>query len=654
MLMADDLLQGILGGDDEKSEAEAPEAVAGAEAFAMAVAARLSAGDPEVARDTSAFLKKQAHLLDLQARHLEEEHASRLAHLRLAVGAARRKRYADVMRNALYTCGALLLLGVVIAAVRMTYEAISDHGLVVEDFTVPADFAARGVTSQALAADLASRVATIRTLANNHSLTYTNDVRTTQAATLEVQIPETGISVDELEHFLHRWLGHQTVVNGELREEAADQLSLVLHIAGADPVVVSGPGAQLDELMQRAAEQAFAVFDPVNHIIYLGAVGRPQEGYDAARRLAGGTSLATASQDRSDAYALLAGFDPDRHRAVEEARVAIDTDPRELVAWMWAARASRELGHDGAAVNYAHRWIATRRQDQPTRQRDAYAWLIASGHEMIDEATGDFAAVGEDYEGMDRRSGISIADGHAERAQVAALLHDEASAGQQLALALASGPANAGDVNAAAGESTLVLQARWDVSAAAGEWARALQAAEALVSQEEAAKAAAPRPEYASGAELALATQYGPLLALAKAMTGDTASATALISQTPTDCYLCVRIRAKVAAAAGDVATADRWFAEAVRQAPDLPMGYFEWGQALLARGDLAGAARELALAHAKGPHFADALKVWGDVLVKQAQSNEALAKYDEALTYAPHWSALKHARDAAAGDAKT
>jgi hypothetical protein len=53
--MAEGLIGGILGGEDEKAEVEAPEALANAEAFAAAVAARLSAGDPEVARDTSRF-----------------------------------------------------------------------------------------------------------------------------------------------------------------------------------------------------------------------------------------------------------------------------------------------------------------------------------------------------------------------------------------------------------------------------------------------------------------------------------------------------------------------------------------------------------------------------------------------------------------------
>jgi hypothetical protein len=36
-------------------------------------------------------------------------------------------------------------------------------------------------------------------------------------------------------------------------------------------------------------------------------------------------------------------------------------------------------------------------------------------------------------------------------------------------------------------------------------------------------------------------------------------------------------------------------------------------------------------------------------VLVKQGNAKEALAKYDEALKYAPHWKQLQEAREAVA-----
>jgi hypothetical protein len=64
--MPEGLLSGITGDEDEKPDIEAPDALGAAEAFAAAVAARLSESDPQVARDTSAFLKKQTELLETQ------------------------------------------------------------------------------------------------------------------------------------------------------------------------------------------------------------------------------------------------------------------------------------------------------------------------------------------------------------------------------------------------------------------------------------------------------------------------------------------------------------------------------------------------------------------------------------------------------------
>ncbi len=636
----DDGLAGVLGGETPEGEGAAP--VAGADAVALALAMQKAGNDPALSRAAGDYLAEQRHLVQIQIKHFDEER-------RLGIAAAKRRRYADYMRNGLYTCIALLVLGVLLAVARMTVEAMSDHSLVVEDFAVPSDFAARGLTSQALAEDLTSRVAAIRATAVSQSVTYSSDVRADQADVLKVQIPETGISIDELERFLHRWLGHQTIVSGELSEEAGGQISILLHIAGANPIVVSGSGADLHQLMQTAAEKAFAIFDPDNAIIYLSATGRRAEAYDAAVRNAYSASVAELrSPGRAGAYSLLASRDPNLHRALSSALVEVAVNPRELIGWSQAAATSLALGHDQVAVDLERKGLGTRKQDQPVSEQDTYARLISSAHVRIDEATGDFDALRSDYElyAPLPNAPLTVTIQYARRAQVAGLLHDEVGAKQDLTIALAAGPAD-----------STVLQARWDVSAAAGDWAQALEVAKALVAEGEAEKSAALksdplRPEFAARYELVLATQYRPLLAYAEAMTGDTASATALISQTPTDCYLCVRTRAKVAAAAGDAATADRWFAEAARQAPDLPMAYYEWGEALLARGDLAGAARELAFAHAKGPHFADPLKAWGDVLAKQGHWNDALAKYDEALRYAPNWAELTQVRAAAAAGA--
>jgi tetratricopeptide (TPR) repeat protein len=68
--MAEGSLGGVLGEEAETPEVEAPEAVASAEAFAAAVAAIASRQDPQVARDTSVFLREHSALLKVQKNHL--------------------------------------------------------------------------------------------------------------------------------------------------------------------------------------------------------------------------------------------------------------------------------------------------------------------------------------------------------------------------------------------------------------------------------------------------------------------------------------------------------------------------------------------------------------------------------------------------------
>jgi hypothetical protein len=80
--MAEGMLGGVLGEEEEKPEVESHEALASAEAFAAAVAAIASRQDPQVARDTSAFLKEQTELIRVQEEDLKDEHQARLHFLR--------------------------------------------------------------------------------------------------------------------------------------------------------------------------------------------------------------------------------------------------------------------------------------------------------------------------------------------------------------------------------------------------------------------------------------------------------------------------------------------------------------------------------------------------------------------------------------------
>jgi tetratricopeptide (TPR) repeat protein len=81
-------------------------------------------------------------------------------------------------------------------------------------------------------------------------------------------------------------------------------------------------------------------------------------------------------------------------------------------------------------------------------------------------------------------------------------------------------------------------------------------------------------------------------------------------------------------------------------------MTYIERGQTKMAEGLLEGvigADAEKAESEApNAPTGAEAfpLKAWADELIKQGKIQEALAKYDEALKYAPNWKQLKEVRE--------
>ena len=93
MFAGDDMAEGLLGGilrDDEEAPAvKAPEALAGPEAFAAAIADHASSQNPEVARQLEALLGKQAQLLEIHAEHLKYQHRLRLEHLCNKLGEAR-------------------------------------------------------------------------------------------------------------------------------------------------------------------------------------------------------------------------------------------------------------------------------------------------------------------------------------------------------------------------------------------------------------------------------------------------------------------------------------------------------------------------------------------------------------------------------------
>jgi tetratricopeptide (TPR) repeat protein len=137
-------------------------------------------------------------------------------------------------------------------------------------------------------------------------------------------------------------------------------------------------------------------------------------------------------------------------------------------------------------------------------------------------------------------------------------------------------------------------------------------------------------------------------LGLAYGLTGRMAEAEAVFKRVG-NWALCTALDGDALELAGDLACAKRIWADGIRIGPDLSPIYLHRGISEMNRGDFAHAGADLATATNKSPHWADTWKAWGDLLMREHRSRQAVAKYDEALKYAPAWAALHAARRVAA-----
>lgn len=152
--VAEGMLGGILGEEDQKPEIEASGTFAGADAFAAAVAAKLAGSDPEVARDTSVFLKQQAQILETQNQHLKEEHEARLHYLRGQAREVDIRRFGLRLRVGFQLFIALVATVIGVGVAIMIHDAVTSRRVVIEPFHTPPTLLANGIDGSVVAAGL--------------------------------------------------------------------------------------------------------------------------------------------------------------------------------------------------------------------------------------------------------------------------------------------------------------------------------------------------------------------------------------------------------------------------------------------------------------------------------------------------------------------
>ncbi len=594
----------------------------GADGGSAATALNAALGGASSTEEARTLLRKQAQLVDLQIEDLKRE--DKLRHWSLRI-----RHVSDVMKLTFELSLAAIVLAFAVLIGTAIWRAAHDHSLVIESFSVPADMAARGITGQAVAAQLQDKLTAMQN--ETDSARPADSYANNWGSDIKVQIPDTGVSVGEFYRMLAAWFGHQTHISGEVYR-TSDGVAVTVRASGDSGDTMQGSERDLDALMQKAAESVYARTQAFRYAIYLGGHPALNKGQvdQILQKLAESGSL----RDRIWAYMGIgthAEFSDPLHAPEINAR-AIPLAPRFALPYQNISGEDSWLGHGEAALAAAQKGVALLANGDGEMSARATTISLPAGRAFVAGLTGDYGeAERQNVETTLVPDYAHIAEAaRASMAEDRALLH-EPGAARNAWNNLPVPNVRDGTVNYGIFEIGVL----YDLN----DWNAVI---EKTARFESFLKATGNTPPYTPAyAPVTLSRRIWPYTAAALAHTGDMKSALALIGKTPLDCDLCVRMRGNIAVLDHDWNGAAHWFAMVSARAPSIPFADADWGTMLFAKGDLDGAIAKFKSANEKGPHFADPLEMWGEALTRKNRSDLALAKFEEAAKYAPNWSRL-------------
>jgi tetratricopeptide (TPR) repeat protein len=591
-------------------------------AVSIALSRRTAAGTAAVDAEAAAFLQEQRRLINLQTEHLHEQRDLVLAHLRV-------RRWKDRISLSLQALAFIVGAAAVIGLAHMAWEAHEDHGLLIDAFSVPPELAQQGLSGSVVAQRFLDTLNALQTATESDrpAATFQNN----WGEDIKLEIPETGLRLGEIEKFLRDRLGHVSHVTGDVYATATG-LAVTARLGDTPPQTFEGPRTDFDLLVRRAAESVYRFSQPYRFSDYLEQHDRVDEAISVISDLA----MNGPTSERGWAYAKWALFNINDFGDAEAARIRAQqglgfTDGSTVAADISLVNAEVWSGHDQQALLYSEDLDpkAHKRSSETTRSFFEQNSLISSAY--LSSLVGDLNASAQawqrvaktpEYLGLTRLS-------HGLAATMFALNHDPQSA--HLALQSLGPSDDTLFLKADALSAFMALPEYW-LAADRGDWHAALidaRAADAWLEDHR---------TKLHVANLMQSVWIHPLEALAMANEGDIAAAETLIDSTPADCYLCLRVRGQIATLKQDWPTAERWFAEAARQAPSLPYAFTEWGVERLKHGDTDGAISKFELAHQAGPKLADPLERMGEALMQKNDFRDAIDKFRAADTEAPAW----------------
>ena len=538
---------------------------------------------------------------------------------------------------AAFILGALIVVGVFGA---MVWSATQADGLTIEAFESPMDLQQQGFTGSVVAARLRDRLASLQ----RQTVAFQQETQlgVGEREPIRLVIPNTGVSLDEIDRYLRRRLGAETLVTGDLVHipGSAGGLALNVRVGAAPGEVMTSSTGDLDDLLQRAAEAVYRARAPSLYRQWLRQNGRQAEALALARAAAvNGDPKGRAQAIAEVAYA--PGQTAEQTRLM--LRQVIRLDPANCNALNSLGVMERERGRMALGGTYFQQALSCNRKDRrltpagrlaraavfegnaanvtgdmatfmATRCREAGV-APCTPAAVVDGFAAGFGAFDVDAGFRPRQArfarGISAAHAPHQAARLLALVRPYLDLG------------NTSDrADYISGSARLALEREdWPELIRLGEEAREL-----------------------AGVEIAGFGTASPktFRAYALASMGRADEARAAAALLPPDCYWCAMVRGLTARRLGAATEADRWFAEAARQAPDSPYAYEERARGRLQAGDPAGALAYARLSSKVSPNRADGPQLAGEALLAAGKPRDAVREFSRAAKAYPWWGRVQ------------
>ena len=552
--MADnDLLGGGSDGDDAavgyRGTQGASSVEAGAVLATVEAVAETSAGEPRLPREAADYYVAQKRLVEVQTDHLSEQRAWQLSQLRVQVSHLRLRRFTDRLRAGIQVLIIAAFAVVGLALAIMLYDAFSSRGVVIEPFSAPPALAARGLSGSVVANGLLDRLVTLQnaTMAQavrrNVSGAWRGDVK--------IEVPQTGVSIGDLNRALRRRFGHDVHIDGDLVQTTTDGLALSVRGDGVPPRTFTGGAGDLDKLTAAAAEYVYGASEPGLYVAWLVTMNRNAEAI-AFARAEFGTADATERPYLLNSWAnALQQSGGSARASLDLYRAALSLKPDFLFAWSNVMNALIVLGDEegawraGTDMRKANGSRPGGAKDLGYQNWDYLTWDLGAWRKALDAAVEENATTG----GGLPAAGPDIAD-------VDVRLHDWRGAALHLQLESPDSP------DPSIGAISHFVSGR--IATAAGDPATAATEMEAF-------GRAYFNPIVSSGYP-----GYDCWIAPAEEAAGRRVQADAVLQRggRHVDCR---RFAADILDGRGDWAGAQRAYAAAVALAPDLPSAYYSW-----------------------------------------------------------------------------